>query len=94
MSDQRTPLQKIDDAVNEYLAETSDHSPIVTGWTLGIATARIQPDNDDMLPMVTGMTYTLGPQTSIIQMAGLGRYLSIVAENEMLSNTHENDDED
>jgi len=30
--------------------------------------------------MVSGARYTFGPQTSIIQLTGLAKYLSVVAE--------------
>jgi hypothetical protein len=75
-------LQKLDEAINEFLSETDqlDDGTFVTGWAIGVATARLQADDDTALPMVTGATYTLGPQTSIIQLAGLAKYLEIIAE--------------
>lgn len=84
MADEQTPLERLDDAIQAFLTETDDgEGRFMTGWALGISTARIQSDDTDALPMVTGMYYTLGPQTSIVQLAGLAKFLDVVAENAM-----------
>lgn len=77
-----TPLEVLDAAVEAFLHSTDqlDQGAFVTGWAIGISTARVQADDHTALPMVTGARYTLGPQTSVIQLAGLAKYLEIIAE--------------
>jgi hypothetical protein len=77
-----TPLERLDSAIHEFLRETEqlDDGRFVTGWVIGTSTARLQADDDDALPLVTGATYALGPQTSTVQLAGLAQFLAIVAE--------------
>ncbi len=85
MVDIMTPLQKLDDAVHEFLRETEqlDEGAFVTGWAFGVARARVQSDMPQALPLAHGMTYALGPQTSIVQAAGLAKYLDVVSEKAM-----------
>jgi len=80
-----TPLQKLDDAVHEFLRETEQlpEGGFVTGWALGVARARVQSEEADMLPLAHGMTYAFGPQTSVVQLGGLAKYLDVVAEKAM-----------
>ena len=95
MSEPETPLQKLDNAIQEFFQETDQLSEgrFVTGWALGASTARIQSDTDDFLPLVTGATYSLGPQTSIVQFAGLAKYLDVVAEKATWEQLSGSDDE-
>lgn len=91
MSEQ-TPLEKLDDAIQQFLQETDQlaDGTFVTGWAIGVSTARLQADDEQSLPMVTGAAYSLGPQTSIVQLAGLAKYLEVVAEKatwEQLTNS-------
>lgn len=91
-----TPLQVLDDAVETFLRATDQlgEGGFVTGWAIGVSKARIQADDDASLPMVSGATYVFGPQTSIIQLAGLAKYLEVIAEKvtwQQLSDS--NDDE-
>lgn len=76
-----TPLQKLDDAIHDFLKETGslDNGKWVTGWTLGISTARVDPDGENV-PLVTGAQYALGPQTSTTDAAGIVRFLDVVLE--------------
>lgn len=75
------PLQKLDDAIEEFFRETGqlDDGGHITGWALGVSKAKVQPD-ESMLPLISGMTYAFGPQTQIAQLAGLAKYLDLVAE--------------
>lgn len=89
-----TPLQKLDDAVQTYLTEVYDDGRFLTGWAVGISTARIQSDDDQALPMVSGMHYSFGPQTSVVQLAGLAKFLDVVAERAMYGALNSDDDEE
>ena len=91
-----TPLERLDAAVETFLHETDrlKQGGFVTGWALGVSTARVQADDDTALPMVSGATYTLGPQTSIVQFAGLAKYLEVVAEKVAWHQLSDSDDDD
>lgn len=90
-----SPLQTLDDAIHEFLQTTDQlNGGHVTGWALGISTARLQTDDPDSLPMVSGMTYVFGPQTSVIQLAGLAKYLDLVAEKGMWQTLTPDDNDD
>jgi hypothetical protein len=91
-----TPLEKLDDAIHEFLRETnhSEDDRMITGWALAASTSRIQVEDDTALPLVTGSTYTIGPQTSIIQFAGLAQYLEVVAEKAMWQQLSDADEDD
>lgn len=80
MSD--TPLEALDAAIEQFLRDTNqlDNGTFLTGWTIGVATSRIQAEDSDALPMVSGSSYSIGPQTSVGQFAGLAKYLEVVAE--------------
>lgn len=77
----KTPLQKLDDAIHVFLEETGglDQGKWVTGWVLGVSTARVEP-GEDLVPLVTGAQYAIGPQTSTTDAAGIVRFLDIVLE--------------
>lgn len=80
MPDQ-TPLEKLDDAIHTFLTETSTaDGRFLTGWIIGMSTARISTDDEQSLPLVTGAQYSMGPQTSITDAAGIVRFLDIVME--------------
>lgn len=81
MPDQ-TPLEKLDDAIHTFLAETSrsDDGRFLTGWIIGMSTARISTDDEQSLPLVTGAQYSIGPQTSTTDAAGIVRFLEVVME--------------
>ncbi len=93
MTDILTPLQKLDDAVHKFLRETEqlEDSAFITGWALSVDRARIQADASASLPLVHGMTYAFGPQTSVVQLAGLSSYLSVVAERAMYASLNDDD---
>ncbi len=82
MVDIITPLQKLDDAIAEFLDTTEQigEGGFITGWVLGVSKARIQADDADALPMISGTTYAFGPQTTVTNGAGLAKYLEIVFE--------------
>lgn len=91
-----TPLQKLDNAIEEFFRETEqlEDGGFITGWALGVSKAKIQSDVESALPLVSGMTYAFGPQTQVAQLAGLARYLDIVAEKAMWQSLEEDDDDD
>jgi hypothetical protein len=92
----RTPLEVLDAAVETFLRDTDqlNHGAFVTGWALGVATARVQAEDDEVLPMVTGARYTLGPQTSLVQFGGLAKYLEVVSEKAIWNHLSETDADD
>lgn len=94
MSEQ-TPLEKLDSAIDEFLRETEQlqEGAFVTGWVLSASKARIQSDDDSALPIVTGATYALGPQTSTALAAGLVKFLDVVIEKATWRMLTEDDDE-
>lgn len=77
-----TPLERLDTAIERFMIETDQlqDGGFVTGWALGISKSRVQADDPDALPMVSGTTYSIGPQTSVMQFTGLAKYLEVVAE--------------
>lgn len=76
-----TPLEKLDDAIHEYVESLSDKDKTITGWVLGIATSRLDPSYDgSALPTLTGAQYSIGPQTSVTHAGGLVQFLSVAIE--------------
>lgn len=90
MSD-RTPLEKLDDAIHEFLAETDDGGKAITGWVVGMSTSRIQVEDDEYLPRVTGQSYALGPQTSMTDAAGIVQFTGVVLEREFWASLADGD---
>lgn len=79
MPTERTPLERLADAVHEFF-EADQDGTFVTSWAVVVSTARIQTENADALPMVDGAQYALGPETSAVQAAGLATFLNVVIE--------------
>lgn len=80
MPDQ-TPLEKLDDALHAYFEETgTEDGRFLTGWIIGMSTARITADDEQSIPLVTGAQYSIGPQTSTTDAAGIVRFLEVVME--------------
>lgn len=75
-----TPLERLDDAIHAFIAETGGEGKAITGWVLGCSTSRIEVSEDDSLPLVTGATYSFGPQTSTTDAGGIVQFLSVVIE--------------
>lgn len=96
MVDIITPLQKLDEAIHEFMEATEQLGPggFVTGWIIGVSKARVQAEDTDSLPLVTGATYVIGPQTSVVQASGLTRYLDIVLERATWSSLNADEDDD
>lgn len=90
------PLQKLDDAIEEFFRGTEqlDGGGFITGWALGVSKARIQSEKPEALPLVSGLTYAFGPQTNVDQLAGLAKYLDIVAEKAMYESLGDGDDDE
>jgi hypothetical protein len=81
MSAPLTPLEKLADAVHEFFSAVGmADGAFVTGWAVIASTARIQADDATALPLVGGARYALGPETSVVQAAGLARFLDVVCE--------------
>ncbi len=90
-----TPLERLDAAIETYLRDTGQlpDGGFVTSWALGVGRSRIQVENSEALPRVDGMTYTFGPQTSVVQLAGLAKFLDVVAERAMYGALSEPEDD-
>lgn len=90
-----TPLERLGDAINDFLRETESIGPngFVTGWVLAASTARVQSDDSEMLPLVTGSQYALGPETSVTNAAGLTKFLEIVLERAQWQMLNEPDED-
>ncbi|WDH77921.1 hypothetical protein PTQ19_10345 [Microbacterium esteraromaticum] len=80
----QTPLQRLDDAIHNFVEQTGGEGKTVSGWVLGTATSRIDFSDDDLLPLRSGETYAIGPQTAVVTAAGLARFLSVTIEHAML----------
>lgn len=81
--DVSVPLHELERAIEKFMHDTGQlEEGFITGWALGVSKAKLNPENVNY-PITSGMTYTFGPSTSVIQLAGLGRYLSIVADEAM-----------
>jgi hypothetical protein len=91
-----TPLQKLDNAIEEFFRETEQlgDGGFITGWALGVSKAKIQAAYEDRLPLVSGLTYAFGPQTNVDQLAGLAKYLDTVAEKAMWASLDDDEDDD
>lgn len=77
-----TPLQELDDAIHRFLQRTGQADKAITGWVVGCSTSRLEPRDDDTLPLITGARYALGPQTSLTNATGIIEFLSVVMERE------------
>lgn len=92
MSD-KTPLEKLDDAIHEYIEATAQQrdndinsTRAVAGWVLGVeTTALVQEDN--ALPLADAQWYASGPQTTSSQAIGLARYVAEVHETHIVNRT-------
>lgn len=93
MTHEQTPLEKLDDAIHEFFAATQTvEGKVITGWTLGCSTSRLNPDAaDDEDTRATGATYALGPQTSVTDAAGIVRFLDVVIERATWSMLNDGD---
>ena len=89
-----TPLERLGAAIETFLRETDgiEASGFITGWVLAASTARVQTDDDEALPLVTGSQYALGPETSITNAAGLTKFLDIVLERATWQSLNDPDD--
>lgn len=91
-----TPLQKLDNAIEEFFRDTDQLTDggFITGWVIGASKTRIQSDDETALPMVSGSTYAFGPQTTVTNGMGLAKYLEIVFEKATWQQMSEEADED
>ncbi len=87
-----TPLQDLDDAIHAFLATTGREGQALHGWVLGISTSRIEYENDDTIPLISGQRYALGPQTHVTDALGLARYLQATIESQMIYANEADDD--
>lgn len=92
MSDQ-TPLEKLDDAIHEYIAATTprDDTRTVSGWALGIETTAINSNPELGVALMDAQHYVTGPQTTSGQAIGLGRYVAGVHESYIINRTFNGD---
>lgn len=90
----KTPLEKLDDAVHEYIKATTDEDPSrsVAGWALGIETTALVV-SDGALPLADAQHYVFGPQTTVGQAIGLGRFVANVLEQYIVNKTLRNEED-
>lgn len=93
MTDDRTPLQRLDDAVHDFAAATGCEGT-VGSWVLAYETSRVQAADDSALPLVYGSNYSIGPATSPATAVGLGRYVAAVVEQHLLDSTALDEEDD
>jgi hypothetical protein len=76
---EKTPLEKLDDAVHEFIAATTDEgNRAVAGWALGIETSAINPDPELGVALMDAQHYVSGPQTTSAQAIGLAEFVASV----------------
>lgn len=76
-----TPLEKLDDAIREYVEDVEGGN--MSGWVLGYQTRRIQ-DDPGFLAVQFSSDMTFAPATSPETALGLARMTSARIENELL----------
>lgn len=91
-----TPLERLGEAIESFLKETEQLADgrFMTGWVMAASTAHLQTEDSGALPMVSGATYALGPETSTIQAAGLTKFLDVVLERTTWSMLTPDEDDD
>lgn len=80
MSD--TPLERLGAAIAAFMEETESFPPsaMMTGFVVVATHSRVQADDPDALPLVTGTQYAIGPETSMTGAWGMARFLDTVIE--------------
>jgi hypothetical protein len=69
VTDTRTPIEKLDDAVREYVRDCGETGH-VTSWALAIETSELTADTR-LMPLGFSTTLVLGPATSPSAAVGL-----------------------
>ncbi|QQO39342.1 hypothetical protein SEA_HITCHHIKER_56 [Microbacterium phage HitchHiker] len=89
---EKTPLEKLDDALYEFVKETlgGEDAPALHGWTLAFETSRISTE-ENAFPLATSQHYSFGPSTTPSQALGLHRYGGSVLETYLVNQTLNND---
>lgn len=89
-----TAYEKLDDAIHEYLLETTDYHEgrAISGWQLSFETT-ILVNVEGALPLASAQHYTFGPQTTLGLALGLARYAAGVYEASMVNPTLDGDDD-
>ena len=77
-----TPLERLGAAISAFMEETESFPPgaVMSGWVVVATHSRLQFDDPDALPLVSGVQYAIGPETSTVEAAGMARFLDVVVE--------------
>lgn len=93
-----TPLEQMGEQVTKFFSENGlPEGAFITGWALIVSTARIQSEQNGLLPLADGTSYALGPETSLVQAAGMAQFLKTVCDRsfwERLDDAEEDDAND
>lgn len=90
MTDEITPLEKLDDAVREYLDAIGDEGQL-SGWVLATSTTIITAE-EGVLPLAFASDFTMGPSTSPEAAVGLARFTAARITDQVLYGADEEDD--
>lgn len=91
MSEDRTPLQKLDEAISDFVSATGGDT--VSGWILGWQEMAFT-DEVGVLPILTRPNYTFGAGTTLETASGLSRFLTHVTDAGLLSAIQGDEDEE
>ncbi len=93
-----TPLERLGAAISAFFEETGSFPPsaVMSGWVVVATHSRVQTEDPNALPLVSGAQYAIGPETSTVEAAGMARFLDVVVERAtwgMLNGSSDEDDE-
>lgn len=77
-----TPLERLGEAIRVFLEETESIPPtaVMSGWVVVATHSRVQSEDPDALPLVSGTQYAIGPETSVTDAWGMARFLDLVIQ--------------
>jgi hypothetical protein len=81
MSEGLTPLERLDDAIREFVAAADEGQ--LQGWTLAWQSVRLA-NEEGVLPLVFGSDFTMGPSTSPEMAMGLAQLTRARLERQMV----------
>jgi len=93
VSAELTPLEKLTDAVREYVESLDDHEDgaVLSGFVLGWQETMIVLD-DRYLPLQSSSDFVIGAGTTLELALGLSRATLIKLENELFEGDDDGDD--
>jgi len=91
MAEDKTPLQKLDEAISDFVSATGGDT--VSGWIIGWQEMAFT-DEVGVLPILTRPNYTFGSGTTLETASGLSRFLTHVTDAGLLSAIHGDEGEE